>query len=102
MFGDTGEFGVSLDDALDGASGQAAKITGSVDGLEIFAIIKKKWCKGIGTRVEIFANAFGGSLGDENGTVFVAFTANDKFATFEVDGTTVEFDEFGDAETTRK
>lgn len=35
VFGDAGSFGVMVDDALDGARGEAAEIAGGVDGVEI-------------------------------------------------------------------
>ena len=100
MLGDAGHFGVFLDDALDGAGGKTAIIAGGVDGLEVAAIVEKKRVEGISASREVVADAVGGGFGDENGSVFVAFTADDELAAVEVDGIAIELDELGDAKTT--
>lgn len=98
VFGDAGHFGVFLDDAFDRARGETAVVAGSIDGLKIATIIEKKGSKGIGAGVEIILDPVGGSLGDENRTIFAAFATNDELAAVEIDGIAIEFDEFGDTE----
>lgn len=92
IFSNTGEAGVFFDDALDGARGETAKIAGVINGLEVFAVVKKKGGEGIGARVEIITDAVGGGFGDEDGAIFFAFTADDEFTTVEVNGVSVETD----------
>lgn len=98
VFGDTGHFGVLLDDAFDGARGETAVVARSIDGLKIATIIEKKGSEGIGASIKIILDPVGGSFGDENGTIFAAFATNDKLAAVEIDGIAIEFDEFGDTE----
>lgn len=43
-------------------------------------------------------DTFGGGFGDEDRAVFLAFAADDEFATFEIDAVAVKFSEFGDTE----
>lgn len=98
VFGDSSKLGVFLDDAFDGARSETAVVAGSIDGLKIATIIEKKGSKGIGAGVEIILDPVGGSLGDENRTIFAAFATNDELAAVEIDGIAIEFDEFGDTE----
>lgn len=100
VLGDAGHFGVFLDDALNRASGEPAVITGGINGLEIFAVIKKKGIEGINADGKIITDAVGGGFGDEDRAVFVAFATDDKLAAFEVDGIAIELDKFGDAKPT--
>lgn len=102
VLGDAGGAGVFLHDALDAARGEAAKIARSINGLKILAVIKKKWSERIGAGVEVVADAFGGGGGDENRTVLVALTADDKFAAVEIDRITVELDQLGNTQATRE
>ncbi len=102
VFGDAGHTGVFLDDALDGAGGEAAEIAGGVDSLLVLAIIEEKRVERIGAGVQIVADAVGGGFGDEDGAVFAAFATNHKLATVEIDGVAVELGELGDAEAARK
>lgn len=97
VFRDASFAGVFLDDALDGARSEAAKITGGVEFALVFAVVEKEGGEGVGAGVEVILDAFGGGFGDENGAVFLAFATDDKFATFEVDTITVKFSELGDA-----
>lgn len=80
VLGNAGCVGVFLDDAFDRARSEAAEITRSIDGLEIFAIIKEKGDKRVGADGEVIADPVGGGFGDENRAVFAAFAADDKFA----------------------
>lgn len=98
MLGDTGEFSVFLDDAFDRARGEAAEIAGSVDGIEVFAVVEKKGNERISAGIEIIPDPVGGGFGDEDRAVFAAFAANDEFATVKVDGIAIELDELRDAE----
>lgn len=97
VFGDASEFGVFLDDALDGTGGEAAVVAASVDFLEVAAVVEEKRGEGIGAGVEVIADMLGGGGGDENGAVFLALTADDEFAAVEVDGIAVELDKFGNS-----
>lgn len=99
---DAGLAGVFLDDALDGARSEAAEITGGVELALVFAVVEEEGGEGIGAGVEIILDAFGGGLGDKDGAVFLAFAADDEFATFEIDTITVKFSEFGDTEAARE
>ena len=47
VFSDASEFGVFLDDALNGAGGKATIIARSVNGLLIFAVVEEEGGKGI-------------------------------------------------------
>ena len=85
VFSNSGSAGVFFYNALDGAGGEAAIISGSVGRREIMRVVKEEGRKGVGTSGEIFFDAVGGGLGNEDGTVFLAFAADDKFATLEVD-----------------
>ena len=85
MLRNASEFGVFLDNTFNRTGGEAAKIAGDVGRSLVFAIVKEKWDKGISAGGEIFADAIGGGFGNENWSVFVAFTTNHKFATFEID-----------------
>ena len=96
VFGDAGEFGVFLDDALDGARGEAAEIAGGVDGLLVFAVVEEERGEGIGAGAEIIAEAVGGGFGDENWAVFATFAADDELTAVEVDGVAIELGELRD------
>ncbi len=85
MFGNAGHASVFLNDTLNGTRSEATIITGSINGLKIFAIIEKKGNERIGASVEIIADAVGGGFGDENRAIFVTFAADDKFTAFEID-----------------
>lgn len=68
----------------------------------VFAVVEEERGEGISAGVEIIPNALGSGFGDENGAVFLAFAADDKFAAVEVNAVAVEFGEFGDAEAARE
>lgn len=99
MLGDAGCTSVFFDDAFDGAGGETAEITRSVNFALTATIVEEEWSESILAFVEIGGNPVGGGGRNENGAIFAAFAANDEFATVEIDGVAVEFDEFGDAET---
>ena len=81
VLGDTGHFGVFLDDTLDGARSEAAEVAGSIGGLEIFAIIKEERVERICAGIEVVGEAFGSGDRDEDRAVFATFTADDELAT---------------------
>ncbi len=99
VFSDAGGAGVFFDDALDGAGSESSKISGSVDGVEVFRVVEEESREGIVADGEVIIGGGGGSLGDEDGAVFFAFTADDEFAAVEVDAVAIETAEFGDAKT---
>lgn len=82
VFGDTGKTSIFFDDAGDGASRDAAEIAGLINGLLIFAVVKKKGGKRISTGVEIISDAVGARFGNEDWAVFTTFAAYHKFAAF--------------------
>ena len=102
MFVDAGSTGVFFDNALDGAGGKTTKIARSVDGAEIFGIIKEKGRERIGANIKIILSSFGGGFRDKDRAVFLAFAADDKLATLEVDRVAIKADKFGNTETARK
>lgn len=102
MFSDAGHAGVFLDDTFNRARSETAIVAGGIDRLKVAAIVKEEGGKGIGAGVEVVLDPVGGGFGDENWAVFAAFTTDNEFAAIEIDGITVEFDEFGDAKATRK
>lgn len=102
VFGDASETGVFFDHTLNGARGDAAKITRGVGGLLIARVIEKESGQRIMAHGEIILDAIGGDLTDKNGAIFTAFPTNIEFATLEVDGVAVEIDEFGDTQTAGK
>ncbi len=48
---DAGFFGVGLNDAFDGAGGEATIVAGGVEGAEVFAIVEEERCEGVGAGV---------------------------------------------------
>lgn len=102
VLSDAGETGVFFDDAFDRAGSEAAEIARSADFALATAVVKKKWGKSVFSLIEVGGNPIGGSRGDKNGAVFAAFTADDKFASVEIDGIAIEFNEFGNAKSTRE
>lgn len=99
VFGDAGGSCVVVDDALDGAGGEATEVAAGVDGVEVVRVVKKEGRKAVVADCEVVASGVGCGFADEDRAVFFAFAANDKLATVEVDGIAVEIDELGDAET---
>ncbi len=97
MLSDAGETGVFFDDTLDRAGSEATEIARSIDFALATAVVKKKWGKGVFALVKVGGNPIGGSRGDKNRTIFAAFTADDKFATVEIDRIAIEFNKFGNA-----
>lgn len=85
MLGDAGGASVFFYNAFDGARGETTVVTGSVNSLTMMGIVKEKSRKGIVAAVEIFSYTISGGLGDENWAIFLTFTADDKFTTFEID-----------------
>lgn len=65
-------------------------------------VVEKERREGIGSGIEIVANTAGGGFRDEDGAVFLAFAANDKFATVEVDGIAIEGNKLGNAKPSRE
>lgn len=102
VFGDAGGFGVVINDALDGAGGEAAEISGSVDGVEIVGVVEKECGEGVASNGEVISGGAGGGFTDEDGAVFFALAADDEFATVEVDRVAIKITEFGDAEAARE
>lgn len=85
VFSNSGSAGVFFYNALNRAGSEATVVSGSVGRREIMGVVKEEGWKGVRTSGEVFFDAVGGSLGNENWTVLLAFAADDKFATFEVD-----------------
>lgn len=102
VFGDAGDAGIFLNDALNRTGSKAAKIARGGDGLLVAGVVEEEGGESVGASIEVIADAVGGGLIDEDGAVFAAFTADDKFATVKVDGVAIEFAEFGDAEAARE
>lgn len=85
VFGNAGEFSVFLDNAFDGAGGEAAVISVSGGDAEVFTVVEEEGGERIGASGEIVGNFVGGRFGDEDGAVFAAFAANHEFAAIKVD-----------------
>ena len=102
MFGDSGGASVFFYDSLDGTRSETAEIARSINGVLVTGIVEKKSGEGIGTGGEIFADAVGGGLRDEDGAVLLTFATDDKFAAVEIDGIAIEIDKFRNAETARE
>ena len=92
VLGDAGIFGATLEDALDAARGEAAKIAGGTDGREVAGVVEEKGGELILPSVEIIRNASGGGFTDEDGAIFLAFATNNEFATLDIDRVAVEAD----------
>lgn len=92
MFGDICKTGIFFDNPGDGTGSEAAKIARSVGDAFVFAVVEKEGGKGIGAGIEIILDAVGGVLVDEDGAIFGAFAADDKFAAGEVNRGTIEAD----------
>lgn len=58
----------------------------------VLAVVKEERSEGIGASVEISLDAVGGGFRNEDGAIFLPFSADDKFATVEVDAVAVELD----------
>lgn len=100
MLGDASCASVLLDHTLDAARSETTVISGSINGLEVFAVIEKEGGKGIVTSRKIVSYGIGGGLGDENGTILVSFSPYDELTALEIDGVAIEPDKLGDAEAT--
>lgn len=98
VFGDAGLFGVFLDDAFDGAGGEAAVVAGGGGEAGVFAVVEEEGGEGVFADFEVLGDFEGGGFADEDGAVFFAFAADGEFAAVEIDGVAIEGDEFGDAE----
>lgn len=102
MLGNAGCTSIFFDDAFNRARGETAIVAGGIDRLKMAAIVEEEGSKRIGAGVEVVLDPVGGGFGDENWAVFAAFTTDNEFAAIEIDGITVELDEFGDAKAARK
>lgn len=65
-------------------------------------VVQKKGRKRIVPNCKIVADAVCGGFRNENGAVFLAFPADDKLATVEINGVAIKSDELGDAKPTRE
>lgn len=97
VLSDAGETGVFFDDAFDRAGSEATEVARSIGLTLTTTVIKEKWGKSVFALVEVGGDPIGGSRGDKNRTIFAAFTADDKFATVEIDRIAIEFNKFGNA-----
>ena len=94
VFGDTGEFGVLLDDTFNAARSEAAIIAGRVWNTFVFAVIEEEGRQVVVAGVEIVLDMLGSGAIDENWTIFAALTADHEFFTFEIDLLAIQITEF--------
>ena len=99
VFGDAGGASVFVDNALDGTSGEAAEVAGSVDGVEVVRVVEEESREGIVAGGEVVARGVGGGDGDKNRAVFLAFAADEELTAVEVDRIAIKRDKLGDAQT---
>ena len=99
---DAGGTGVFLDDALNGAGGEAAEVARGVGVALVSTVAQEERGEAVAAGVQIGLDVVGGGLGNEDGAVFTSLAADHEFAAFKVDGVTVEAGELGDAETAGK
>lgn len=97
VLSDAGETGVFFNNSFDRAGSEATEVARSIDFALATAVVKKKWGKSVFSFIEVGGNPIGSSRGDKNRTIFAAFTADDKFATVEIDRIAIEFNKFGNA-----
>jgi len=102
VFGDAGEFGVVVDDALDAAGSETAEVTGRIDGVEMARVVEKEGGEGIASDCEIVTSGLSGGFADKNRTVFFAFATDNELAAVEVDTIAVQTDKFGNAKAARE
>ena len=102
MLGNTGEFGVLLNNAFNAARSETAIITGRIWNAFIFAVIEEEGRQVVVTGVEVVLDMFSSGAVDENWTVFAALTADHELFTFEIDLLAIQIAELADAEPTRE
>ena len=92
MFSNSGSTSMFFYDSLDGAWSEAAVVARGIDRIEVMGIIKKEGRKRVVAGGKVFSNSVGGGFRDQNRAIFLAFSADDKFATVEVDIISIKID----------